>query len=144
MMRESGTAPDTAEWIELNISIEECKVLLKNIIKQMYDNEKSEHLAQDTDTLAEQMVRNLTEAHTDANGFVPPYIVVQMLKSIAKKVAVKNDNSDLLSSIEGFAKHEETGRANCTYGDTEYDSLTVCYGYNLALKHLREILSKVK
>jgi hypothetical protein len=38
---------------------------------------------------------------------------------------------------------EDTGRAGCTYNDTEYDSLTVVYGYNLALQHVREILANL-
>lgn len=33
---------------------------------------------------------------------------------------------------------ENTGRAGCTYGDTEYSSLDVVYGYNLALEHVKK------
>lgn len=38
---------------------------------------------------------------------------------------------------------EDTGRAGCTYNDTEYDSLSVVYGYNLALQHVKENISKI-
>ena len=49
--------------------------------------------------------------------------------------------------IEWLLSHlpsEDSGRAGCYYGDTEYDSLTVVYGYNLALQHVREQLEKLK
>lgn len=36
----------------------------------------------------------------------------------------------------------DNGRAGCTYGDTDYDSLSVCYGYNLALENVQSIISE--
>ena len=37
---------------------------------------------------------------------------------------------------------EDRGVSGCTYGDTDFDSLTVVYGYNLALEHVKSISEK--
>ncbi len=49
-----------------------------------------------------------------------------------------------LGDIKAFSEYEETGRAGCTYGDTEYDSLSAVYGYNQAKEALRELIAKAK
>lgn len=33
----------------------------------------------------------------------------------------------------------EVGREGCTYGDTDYDSLSVCFGYNLAADYCTHV-----
>lgn len=38
----------------------------------------------------------------------------------------------------------EKGVKDATYGDTDYDSLTVCYGYNLCLDEVKEIIQNEK
>ena len=38
---------------------------------------------------------------------------------------------------------DESGRAGCNYGDTEYDSLSVVYGYNLALAYVKEEIAPI-
>ena len=35
---------------------------------------------------------------------------------------------------------EETGRSGCNYGDTDYDSESVCYGHNQLLEYLKSKL----
>jgi len=37
---------------------------------------------------------------------------------------------------------DDSGREGCTYGDTDYDSLSAVYGYNLAVDNISEWLSK--
>lgn len=34
---------------------------------------------------------------------------------------------------------EDTGRAGCNYGDTDFDSLSAVYGYNLCLSYMKQI-----
>lgn len=38
---------------------------------------------------------------------------------------------------------DDSGREGCTYGDTDYDSMTVVYGYNLAIDDVTDTLSKL-
>ena len=37
---------------------------------------------------------------------------------------------------------EERGVSGCTWGDTDFDSLSVAYGFNLALEYIKEKLEK--
>lgn len=37
---------------------------------------------------------------------------------------------------------EDKGTPRCTYGNTEFDSLSVVYGYNLALEHVKDLITK--
>lgn len=39
---------------------------------------------------------------------------------------------------------EERGVAGCTWGDTDFDSLSVAYGFNLALEYIKEKLHDLK
>ncbi len=48
--------------------------------------------------------------------------------------------SSIISSIEWSATDTHMGREGCTYGDTDYDSLSVAYGYNLAMEHILQLL----
>ncbi|MEK6883458.1 MAG: hypothetical protein AABY22_27775, partial [Nanoarchaeota archaeon] len=50
---------------------------------------------------------------------------------------MKNKNT-LSESIKGM---KISGREGCTYNDTDYDSLSVCYGYNNALE---DVISKLQ
>ena len=36
---------------------------------------------------------------------------------------------------------DDSGREGCTYGDTDYDSMTVVYGYNLAIDNVTDTVS---
>lgn len=36
----------------------------------------------------------------------------------------------------------ETGREGCTYGDTEFNSIDVCFGYNTAKEEVQDIAKK--
>ena len=38
---------------------------------------------------------------------------------------------------------DDMGREGCTYGDTDYDSMTVVYGYNLGVEHTVITLLKI-
>ena len=39
---------------------------------------------------------------------------------------------------------DDSGREGCTYGDTDYDSVSVVYGYNLAIEDVIRVLNKTK
>lgn len=39
---------------------------------------------------------------------------------------------------------EDVGREGCSYGDTEFDSLSAAYGYNLALNQIKSIIQDYK
>jgi hypothetical protein len=43
-----------------------------------------------------------------------------------------------LEKIQNYPE-DDSGRAGCRWGDTDYDSLSVQYGYNSALENVREI-----
>lgn len=38
---------------------------------------------------------------------------------------------------------EEHGVEGCTYGDTDYDSMSVAHGYNLAIEHINESILRL-
>ncbi len=40
-------------------------------------------------------------------------------------------------------KDNHSGREECSYGDTDYDSMTVVYGYNLAIDNVTDMLNKL-
>lgn len=49
-------------------------------------------------------------------------------------------NTELLKALERITNQsEETGRDGCTYGDTEFDSLSACYGANQQLLYDKKI-----
>lgn len=45
-----------------------------------------------------------------------------------------------LSSILNIS--EDIGREGCTYGDTEHDSLSAAYGFNVCLEYVKNIAYK--
>lgn len=48
---------------------------------------------------------------------------------------MKEERDQLLKALQKIANQsEEIGRDGCTYGDTKYDSISVCYGINNQLK----------
>jgi hypothetical protein len=56
---------------------------------------------------------------------------------------VKN-NSSISDVVERVSRmKDDSGREGCTYGDTDYDSMTVVYGYNLAIDDVTDTLSKL-
>ena len=61
----------------------------------------------------------------------------------SKKTSMKTeiDYAEFIGRLQTFASNRDTGREGCTYGDTDYNSLSATYGYNLALQHLEDILS---
>jgi len=60
---------------------------------------------------------------------------------VALKTAISiTDIIDQISIMK-----DDSGREGCTYGDTDYDSMSAVYGYNLAIDHITETLtSKIK
>lgn len=48
-----------------------------------------------------------------------------------------------LKSLSNRKFYRESGRSGCTYGDTEYDSASVAYGYNMAIDNVEEELKQL-
>lgn len=56
---------------------------------------------------------------------------------------IKQQNADLLEALNKITNlSEDKGREGCTYSDTDYDSMSTVYGYNLALAYSKEIAEK--
>ena len=45
---------------------------------------------------------------------------------------------DIIERIRNMK--DDSGRRDCTYGDSIYDSLSACYGYNLAVDNIADFL----
>lgn len=52
--------------------------------------------------------------------------------------AIQSDVIDHISRMK-----DDSGREGCIYGDTEHDSLSVVYGYNLAIEHVIDKLNQM-
>ncbi|AGO47723.1 hypothetical protein Phi4:1_gp189 [Cellulophaga phage phi4:1] len=49
------------------------------------------------------------------------------------------------STIDRISRmKDDSGRQGCTYGDTEFDSLSVVYGYNRAIDDVIETIKKIE
>lgn len=46
----------------------------------------------------------------------------------------------LLIKVENVSSFTDTGRAGCKYRDTDYDSESAVYGFNLAMAQIHEIV----
>jgi hypothetical protein len=50
----------------------------------------------------------------------------------------------LLGVVERISRmKDDSGREGCTYGDTDYDSMTVVYGYNMAIDNIIDTIDKM-
>lgn len=83
--------------------------------------------------------------HESVDGFIPVCYMhlhndKELTEANARLISAAPDLLEALDTITNIGEH--TGREGCTYGDTQYDSLSVSYGYNLALEHLKEIAIK--
>lgn len=69
----------------------------------------------------------------------------EVAKSNAQLAITAPELFKKLESILNISE-EDHGREGCTYGDTDFSSIDVCYGYNLALqdvkKGIKELLTK--
>lgn len=65
----------------------------------------------------------------------------------AHYLPILQKQSELLERALGILKkvptHKESGRAGCCYGDTDYDSLSVCYGYNMAIENFPSVATTI-
>lgn len=59
-------------------------------------------------------------------------------------IANTSDMRKILYKVAAVAHLEEQGRVGCTYGDTDMDSVAVCYGYNLALANIKDAISDLE
>lgn len=62
-------------------------------------------------------------------------------KADATLIAHAPELLDKLNSILNMSENQP--RAGCTYGDTELSSIDVCFGYNLALEHVKDGLEEL-
>ena len=69
------------------------------------------------------------------------YIAGATSRAIKAKEEIEAERAKAKELVEALDKFstmsEDTGRSGCNYGDTDYDSLSVVYGYNLAVEQIR-------
>lgn len=51
---------------------------------------------------------------------------------------------EALKTIRSICANKDHGREGCKYGDTDYDSISAAYGYNLALSYIEEHLGSIQ
>lgn len=64
---------------------------------------------------------------------------------------IEDEDAKLLSAskelLEALVKilniSEDSGREGCNYGDTEYDSISAAYGYNLCLNQIKDMITPI-
>lgn len=84
-----------------------------------------------------QKAKRLLQAHANIMGIELPEdgYIFKMLKLAAIPDAI--NNLSLSDVVERISKMKDySGREGCTYGDTDLDSQSVCYGYNLAIQNV--------
>lgn len=67
----------------------------------------------------------------------------------ADNARLLQERDELFKALNNIANMtQSTGRVGCTYGDTDFDSLSVVYGYNNALDDAKDIataaINKIK
>lgn len=62
--------------------------------------------------------------------------------NLAQHVRVEHVE-ELIKKVKKLPWSENKGVAGCTFGDTEYSSIDVCYGYNLAIEQIRVALGDI-
>lgn len=68
----------------------------------------------------------------------------EALEDYVKHLETKDKNLTISDVVERVSRmKDDSGREGCTYGDTDYDSMTVVYGYNLAIEDVTDTLSKL-
>lgn len=67
--------------------------------------------------------------------------VEKAMQLYAEQYAYQKCEEQKQNSIDRIPSYNQ-GRSGCTYGDTEYDSESVVFGYNMALDHCKENISK--
>lgn len=67
----------------------------------------------------------------------------KVIKNLHSKIAVEKQKSErLLKALKRISTmHTDSGVPGCTYGDTEYDSMSAAYGYNLAVSNAKDIVA---
>lgn len=66
---------------------------------------------------------------------------LEQAKVNARLIALAPELYDTLSKIESISSTENKGVAGATWGDTNYDSESVAYGYNLAMEVIQKYAS---
>lgn len=92
-------------------------------------------------------------SHDYPNGFKDWKELEIHIQSVTIWIVCMNESAELAihKAREEAAKEflqiknigEDEGRADCTWGDTEYDSLSVAYGFNLCREHAFEIFDRI-
>lgn len=76
-------------------------------------------------------------------GYDRPFaLAVADLMSMAQHVRVEHVE-ELIKRVKKLPWSEDKGVDGCTFGDTEYSSIDVCYGYNLAIEQIRAALGDI-
>lgn len=81
------------------------------------------------------------ECKNEPIAIIPLYqsaIVESESLANAKLIAAAPNMLDALESIANM--NEGKGQEGCTYGDTNFDSLSAAYGYNTALDQIKKMI----
>lgn len=65
------------------------------------------------------------------------------LSEIAERYAKARVN-EILENLDLSIRYDDTGREGCTWGDTDFDSKSVEFGYNNAIEVVKELILKLK
>lgn len=74
------------------------------------------------------------DSNTNAKVHYPVHISVKLMKT---DIRIINGLSVLTNPSY------ETGREGCAYNDTEYNSVDVCFGYNIAKEEVKDYVIKL-
>ncbi len=77
---------------------------------------------------------NGIDTRTNSRVFYPIHVSIRLMKT----------NLKILEGLNVLTNPSyETGREGCTYSDTEYGSIDVCYGYNIAKEEVKHYVDKL-
>lgn len=98
--------------------------------REKYINGKPSGTAPESQHFRNQCIYN-------ANLFIDAGNTIQQCNLLPSELLKQNkEMRELLEKINNIS-YDDSGIANCTYGDTDYDSLSVVYGQNEMLSYIK-------
>lgn len=115
----------------------------EQIVSDLFGNIASEDALQETSKRVKP---------TEVNGKSEFHLGWRMCRDYLKNIPVLTLSSEeareyeqlksFAEKIKHFSKSE--GREGCTYGDTDFDSMSAAYGYNEAVEQIQSMLPTLK
>lgn len=92
----------------------------------------------------ELIIEIIEMVETNMVGIMDKKTVAENLQTLLNQQKPVKNNVVLSDVVERVSRmKDDSGREGCTYGDTDYDSMTVVYGYNLAIDDVTDTLGKL-